>query len=114
MGALATLLAMVLATVGFVGAGMALFYALYYEVPVPPITLWVLLAFPLAIFLHLTLGLRPRYRLCGQQLFRPKSCNKHVKAHRSPFGPIFAVALHAVTRGWFRCMLCGTKQRLRE
>lgn len=113
-GALATLAAMILVFGGFLAAGAALIYALIMEEPVPEPMAWGLLVFPVAVLLHLTLGLRPRCRLCGQQLFRPKSCNKHVKAHRSPFGHIFAVALHAVTRGWFRCMLCGTKQRLRE
>ena len=114
VGALATLLAMVLGSAAFVVVGGVLFYAFYYEVPVPWWAVFVLPAFPVAVFLHITLGLRPRCRLCGQQVFRPKACNKHVKAHRSPFGPIFATALHALTCSWFRCMLCGTKQRLKE
>jgi hypothetical protein len=114
LGALATLGAMALVSIGFVAVGVALVYALYYEVPMPMVALWFLPAFPLAVVLYMAFGLRPRCRLCGQRLFRPRSCIKHEKAHRSPFGPIFAVALHALARSWFRCMLCGTKQRLRE
>jgi hypothetical protein len=114
LGALATLAAMALVSIGFVAVGVALVYAFYYEVPLPAVALWFLPAFPLAVVLYVVLGLRPRCRLCGQRLFRPRSCIKHEKAHWSPFGPIFAVALHALARSWFRCMLCGTKQRLRE
>ena len=106
--------AMVLATLGFIAVGAGLVFAFYYDVPVPKPMLLVLFVFPLALVLHATLGLRARCRLCGQRLFQPRDCGKHEKAHRSPFGYIFAMALHVVTRGWFRCMLCGTKQRLHE
>lgn len=114
LGAMATVLAMILTWGGILASLAAVGYALITGEKVPAQILWVLAVFPVALILYVTLALRARCRLCGQRLFQPKGCGKHVKAHRSPFGPIFAVAMHALTCGWFRCMLCGTKQRLKE
>ena len=114
LGALATLLSMGLAVAGFVMLAVTLAKSLFFESPVPVEEIYVLGVFPLALLIYLGFAIKPRCRLCGQRLFAPRQCHKHPRAHRSILGYLFAVALHVVVFRWFRCMLCGTKQRLKE
>lgn len=74
----------------------------------------LVLVFPVSLLLYLIIGCRVRCRLCGQRLFVPKHCLKHERARRSIFGYTFAVARDAALFGGYRCMLCGTKTRLRD
>ncbi len=74
----------------------------------------LLLVFPAALVLYLTLGAKVRCRLCGQRLLVPRHCLKHERAKRSIFGYTYAVARDALLRANYRCMLCGTKTRLKD
>lgn len=114
VGAVASLFSMGLVLVGFLAIAGALIMALYTAEGVPVWAALVLVVFPIALLIYVAFALRPRCRLCGQRLFVPRQCHKHVRAHRSIFGFLFALSVHVLFRGWFRCMLCGTKQRLQE
>lgn len=74
----------------------------------------LLLVYPLCLFLYLGIGTKARCRLCGQRLFVPRHCLKHERASRSIFGYTFAMARDAMLLANYRCMLCGTKTRLRD
>ena len=74
----------------------------------------LLLVIPGCLFIYVTQGTKARCRLCGQRLFVPKNCRKHERASRSILGYTFAVARSAMFRANFRCMLCGTKTRLKD
>ncbi len=74
----------------------------------------LLLVFPISLFAYLSIGAKVRCRLCGQKLFIPRHCLKHERANSSIFGHTFAVARDAMLFGSYRCMLCGTKTRLRN
>lgn len=82
------------------------------------VSLW-LLAIP-AVFLifgffYLTIARPLKCRICGQPLFSPKACRRHVKAHRFPLlGIIFPTSMHMLFFHWFRCIYCGTSVRLKE
>jgi hypothetical protein len=85
----------------------------YLKMQVPAYLAFGLVAFPMAWLLFLMVGTRPRCRLCGQRLFLPRQCRRHDRAHKSIFGYATIMALHVVCFRWFRCSLCGTKQRLK-
>ena len=54
-------------------------------------------------------------RICGQPLFAPKACHRHVKVHRLPLvGYILPTCIHILLFHWFRCMYCGTSIRIKE
>lgn len=54
-------------------------------------------------------------RICGQPLFSPKACHRHIKGHRFPFlGYILPTSIHILLFHWFRCMYCGTSVRIKE
>lgn len=54
-------------------------------------------------------------RVCGQSLFSPKACRRHIKGHRIPFlGYILPTSIHILLFHWFRCMYCGTSVRIKE
>ena len=89
---------------------MVRFYG--WEFPRPLALL--LLIFPFCLMMYLSQGAKVRCRLCGQKLFVPKHCRKHDRASRSIFGHTFAVARNAMLFAHYRCMLCGTKTRLRN
>jgi hypothetical protein len=97
---------------GLTGIGLAVYFAL----AIGQMPKW-LLGFPsivpVCLLLYGTLGLRARCRLCGYGLFAHKSCSKHEKAHHSIFGSVFATALRVLFHGSWRCMYCGTKQKLK-
>lgn len=53
--------------------------------------------------------------VCRQRQFMPKSCLKHVKAHRiRGLGYIVSTSIHMLSFKWFRCIFCGTAIRLKE
>lgn len=110
MGAIASLLA--LPTLPFPFIGLALMAAYreqwYYFLPLPLITL---------VFgvLYLMIATKPRCRICGQPLFVPKRCFRHVKAHHVRLiGYIIPTSLQLLIFKWFRCIFCGTSIRLKE
>lgn len=112
-GALATLLSDLLVLGGFGTIATALCYELLTKSQVPASLAWGLLAFPAALLVFLFFATPPRCRLCGQRLFVPRQCRKHERAHKSFLGYTTSLALHVVCFGWFRCSLCGTKQKLK-
>ena len=114
LGAIASLISMFLVTVGFVAVAAALARSWYFQEPVPVGEAVVLVVFPVALLIYVGFAMRARCRLCGQRLFLPRQCRKHQRAHRSIFGYLFALSAHILAHRWFRCMLCGTKQRLKE
>ena len=114
LGAIAALISMFLVTVGFVAVAAALARSWYFQEPVPVREAVVLVVFPVALLIYVGLAMKVRCRLCGQRLFIPRQCRKQQRAHRSIFGYLFALATHILAHRWFRCMLCGTKQRLKE
>ena len=113
-GALATLLAFLLMIVGVgtVVTASVLEFGMKKQVPVE--LALGLLAFPFALIVFVCLGGPARCRLCGQQLYMPRSCRRHERAHRSILGYSISLAVHVVVCRWFRCSLCGTKQRLKK
>lgn len=65
--------------------------------------------------LYLTIATKPRCRICGQPMFVPKKCFRHVKAHHVPLiGYIIPTSLQLLLFKWFRCIFCGTAIRLKE
>jgi hypothetical protein len=71
--------------------------------------------FLVIFFFYLTVASRMKCRVCGQPVFSPKSCRKHIKAHRSRmFGYIIPTSIHMILFHWFRCTYCGTSVRLRK
>ncbi|MDA1005959.1 MAG: hypothetical protein O3A87_05685 [Verrucomicrobia bacterium] len=112
IGALALLVSNLLVLIGVGTVATALVLEYYLKMQVPPYLAFGLMTFPLALLIFLTLGTRPRCRLCGQRLFLPRKCRRHERAHRSFLGYAITLALHVVFFRWFRCNLCGTKQRL--
>ena len=99
------------ATVGMMVVGVM---AAFFDVAFHWSVALVLLVIPVCLFAYVTQGTKARCRLCGQRLFVPKNCRKHERAARSIFGHTFAVARSAMFRANFRCMLCGTKMRLKD
>ncbi len=66
-------------------------------------------------FLYLIIATKPKCRICGQPMFVPKRCFRHVKAHRFPLlGYILPTSLQLLLFKWFRCIYCGTAIRLKE
>ena len=109
-GALVSLLALPMIPLTFVGLGlMAAFpekWMLFLPIPILAVV---------AGLLYLIVATKPRCRICGQPMFVPKRCFRHVKAHRFPLiGYIIPTALHMLTFKWFRCIFCGTAVRLKE
>lgn len=80
---------------------------------------WWFLLFPvmLPVFgvLYFTVAFGGKCRICGQKLFVPHRCLRHVKAHHIPvIGYIIPTSLHLLVFQWFRCIFCGTPVRLKE
>ena len=112
IGALALLVTNLLVLIGVGTVTTALVMEYFLKMQVPPYLAFGLVTFPLAVLIFLMLGTRPRCRLCGQRLFLPRKCRRHDRAHKSFLGYAITLALHVVFFRWFRCNLCGTKQRL--
>ena len=113
-GALATLLALLLMIVGVGTVVTASVLEFVMKKPVPVELAFGLLAFPFALIVFVWLGGSARCRLCGQQLYMPRSCRRHERAHSSILGYSVSLAVHVVVCRWFRCSFCGTKQRLKQ
>jgi hypothetical protein len=117
IGAIVTLVMMILLPLGVVSAALLL---LSREVPqrfgwVPE---WLLL-FPVSLpvfgIMYMIWGTSGSCRICGQKQFVPKACLKNTKAHRiRGLGHIIPVCLHILLFQWFRCTYCGTPVRLKE
>ena len=112
--AMVTVMAPLIAALNALALASALFMARFYGWEFHWTLALLLLIFPLCLMMYLSQGAKARCRLCGQKLFVPKRCRKHDSASRSIFGHTFAVARNAMLFGHYRCMLCGTKTRLRD
>jgi hypothetical protein len=80
---------------------------------------WWFLVFPLLLplfgLLYFLVAARGKCRICGQKLFVPHRCRRHIKAHHFPvLGYIVPTSLHLLVFQWFRCIFCGTPVRLKE
>lgn len=65
--------------------------------------------------LYLMVASKIKCRICGQPLYIPKGCRRHVKAHHIPLiGYILPMSLQMLIFHWFRCSYCGTSVRLKE
>ncbi|MFT6179578.1 MAG: hypothetical protein ACI9NQ_000265 [Paracoccaceae bacterium] len=114
LAAFVTFMTLILFPASFVAGGLVIAKDLLpFEV-----SLWVLvtpLMFLIFSFLYLAIARSLKCRICGQPLFSPKACHRHVKAHRFPMlGNIFPTCLHMLFFHWFRCAYCGTSVRLKE
>lgn len=108
--AIFSMLAILLLPATFVAGGLILFYK--------EKMIW-LAAVPVAAILfgllYLMYARGMKCRICGQPLFAPKACHRHVKAHHIPvIGYILPTSLQILLFHWFRCMYCGTSIRLKE
>ena len=114
VGALVTLVVPAVCVVVTAILASVLLMARFSEYEPPTGIAFLLLVYPIALFLYLGLGTKARCRLCGQKLFVPKHCRKHERAARSIFGTTYAMAFNVVTRASYRCQFCGTKTRLKK
>jgi Domain of unknown function (DUF4332) len=117
VGALITLLLIVLLPIGIISSALLLLSS-----ELPEKFAWVpswLLVFPIALpvlgVCYLVWGLSGSCRICGQRLFVPKVCLKNSKAHHFPgLGHIIPTSFHMLVFKWFRCTYCGTPVRLKK
>jgi len=117
VGAIMTILLMLMLPTGIISAGLLLLSDL-----VPQHFQWVpkwLLAFPLCLpvigLAWMIWGMNGSCRICGQRLFVPRMCLKNSKAHHVPgLGYILPVSFHMLAFRWFRCTYCGTPVRLKK
>ncbi|RYD27193.1 MAG: DUF4332 domain-containing protein [Verrucomicrobiaceae bacterium] len=117
IGALITLVLMVMLPTGIISAALLLFSS-----EMPEKFGWVpkwLLVFPLALpvlgLIYLIWGARGSCRICGQKLFVPRMCLKNTKAHHiRGLGHIVPLCFHILLFKWFRCTYCGTPVRLKK
>ncbi|HCQ37795.1 MAG TPA: hypothetical protein DIV39_01460 [Verrucomicrobiales bacterium] len=100
----------ILSLVGLITVGIMAFGFGFQ--PSPRIA-FAFLPFPIALMLYLLLGIRARCQFCGQKCFVSKNCQKHEYAVRSILGFGFAAARDALLFSSFRCMYCGSKNRLK-
>jgi Domain of unknown function (DUF4332) len=117
MGALVTLLLILVVPVGITSAVLLLLSG-----EMPGHFSWVpgwIIVFPLVLpvfgVLYLIWGIGGSCRICGQSLFRHRSHLKNSRAHHVPgLGYIVPLCFHILTFSWFRCTHCGTPVRLKE
>ena len=65
--------------------------------------------------IYLVVAVRMKCRICGQPLYTPKGCLRHIKAHHFPLlGYILPTSIHILFFNWFRCTYCGTSIRLKK
>ena len=107
-GALLSIITLTLLPATFVAGGLILAGFSHWLVLIP-------LAFLFFGLLYLMYARGMKCRICGQPLFAPKACHRHVKAHRIPvIGYILPTSLQILIFHWFRCMYCGTSIRVKE
>ena len=115
IGAVISLLTLVLLPLNFVAGGLAL--TVFKEWPLE-LKFWLLLLPGLFFFfgfLYLTISRTVTCRVCGQPVFSQKACRRNPKAHHIPLlGHIIPTSIHLWIFHWFRCMYCGTSVRLKE
>ena len=76
---------------------------------------WVPAGFLVVTLLYAMFARGMSCRICGQPIYAPKACRKHVKAHHIKFfGYIFPTCFHVLLFSWFRCIYCGTSVRVKE
>ncbi len=76
---------------------------------------WIPAGFVGVALFYLMIARGMRCRICGQPIYAPKACRKHVKAHHIKFfGFIFPTCFHVLLFSWFRCIYCGTSIRVKE
>ena len=76
---------------------------------------WIPLGFAVVGLFYLMFARGMSCRICGQPIYAPKACRKHVKAHHIRFlGYIFPTCFHVLLFSWFRCTYCGTSVRVKE
>ncbi|RYD20017.1 MAG: hypothetical protein EOP88_16685 [Verrucomicrobiaceae bacterium] len=117
IGALITLVIMVMLPTGIISAALLLLSS-----EMPEKFEWVpkwLLVFPLSLpilgLIYLIWGARGSCRICGQKLFVPRMCLKNTKAHHiRGLGHIVPLCFHILLFKWFRCTYCGTPVRLKK
>ncbi len=117
IGAMITLVIMVMLPTGIVSAALLLLSS-----EMPEKFEWVpkwLLVFPLSLpilgLIYLIWGARGSCRICGQKLFVPRMCLKNTKAHHiRGLGHIVPLCFHILLFKWFRCTYCGTPVRLKK
>jgi hypothetical protein len=117
MGALVTLLLMIITPLAVISAALLL---LSGEMPVQ--FSWVpawLLAFPLALpvfgIAYVIWGLHGTCRICGQKLFVHRPHLKNARSHHvRGLGHILPLCVHLLLFRWFRCTHCGTPVRLKQ
>lgn len=117
IGALVTLLLMVMVPVAVVSALLLLGSG---EMPdrfswVPAWLLWFPVTLPLFGIAWVLWGLNGSCRICGQKLFMHRSHRKNAKAHHvRGLGYVIPLCFQILIFRWFRCTHCGTPVRLKE
>jgi hypothetical protein len=117
MGALATLLLLVMIPVSVLSALLLL---LSGQVPgrfgwVPDWLLIFPVLLPLFGVVYLICGLGGYCRICGQRLFLYRALLKNPNAHYLPgLGYIVPLCFQILAFRWFRCTYCGMTVRLKE
>lgn len=117
LGALVTLVLMIMTPVAIMSAGLLLLSG-----EMPGKFSWVpawFLAFPLLLpvlgFFYLIWGLGGNCRICGQKLFAHRPHLKNSRAHHvTGLGYILPLCVHVLLFRWFRCTHCGTPVRLKK
>ncbi len=109
-GAFISLLALPMLPLTFVALGVAAWKPEWWMYCAAVPALGVILG-----LLYLMISTKPRCRICGQPIFVPKRCFRHVKAHHLPLiGYIIPTSIQLILFKWFRCIFCGTAVRLKE
>ncbi len=108
LGAFVSAIMLLMIPISFAAIGLFLWMEEIWLLYIPPAAL-------VFSFFYLTISRPVKCRICGQGVFVPKSCRRHVKAHHIPLlGYILPTSLQILLFHWFRCIYCGTSIRLKE
>jgi len=108
IAAILTVFTMVMLPASFAAGALLL---LQYPVEIA----WIPAGFLVIALLYLMFARGMNCRICGQPIYAPKACRKHVKAHHIRFlGYILPTCIHVLLFKWFRCIYCGTSVRVKE
>lgn len=113
IGGFLSLVMIVLLPLSFVAGGAMLFFrdqkTIVYACATVPAAL-VIFGLLYLMFAHSL-----KCRVCGNPLYRPKSCRRNPNAHHIPLlGYILPTCIQLLLFHWFRCIYCGTSVRLKE
>ena len=116
LGALMTLVLMIMTPVAIMSAGLLLASK---EMPGFSWVPWWFVCFPFLLlplgFCYLIWGVNGNCRICGQKLFMHRPHLKNARAHRvTGLGYILPLCVHLLIFRWFRCTHCGTPVRLKK